>query len=271
MRHTATIATSPSAGRAGSSPKAEFDHAKVNTRNLTHADDDFPDYEHCVAEIWDSSREVNLEDFLTAESLIFKDCLDWYVDGTKQSSSILNYGSAPGNNEIKDYEVHVTVKDSFTICDRLILVIVPTSTEQAHNDWVTTWSTNTAWLAELPAAYSALASGNANPEPGTCATLYWDEWGVRGLNNYYHPGSAFDMRSNETPGGMDIRRAIPRQEPLSLQVLRLGLRIAPIIPTRSRFQPVTASWMFCPLFVQHNWMAIQYLQMILFLLILTVL
>jgi hypothetical protein len=182
-------------------PKAEFDHAKVNTRNLTHADDDFPDYEHCVAEIWDSSREVNLEDFLTAESLIFKDCLDWYVDGTKQSSSILNYGSAPGNNEIKDYEVHVTVKDSFTICDRLILVIVPTSTEQAHNDWVTTWSTNTAWLAELPAAYSALASGNANPEPGTCATLYWDEWGVRGLNNYYHPGSAFDMRSNETPGG----------------------------------------------------------------------
>lgn len=184
--------------------KAEFDHAKVNTRNLTHADDDFPDYEHCVAEIWDSSREVNLEDFLTAESLTFKDYLDWYVDGTKQSSSILNYGSEPGNNEIKDYEVHVTVKDSSTICDRLILVIVPTSTEQAHNDWVTTWSANTAWLAELPAAYGSITfdtSGDPeDPEPGTCTNEYWED-SVATLDSYFHPGATYETRSEETPGG----------------------------------------------------------------------
>ncbi|MGD9611793.1 MAG: hypothetical protein AB7V22_02705 [Kiritimatiellia bacterium] len=184
--------------------KVEFDHAKVNTRNLTHADDDSPDYEHCVADIWDSSSEVNLEDFLTAESLTFKDYIDWYVDGTKQSSSTLNFGSEPGNNEIKDYEVHVTDKDMSTICDRLILVIVPTSTEQAHNDWVTTWSANTAWLAELPAAYSSItfnAFGDPEyPEPGTCTNEYW-EGSVEPLDSYYHPGATFQMRSEETPGG----------------------------------------------------------------------
>jgi len=178
----------------------EFDHAKVNSRNLAHANDDFPDYEHCVAEIWDSSGEVNLENFLTAESLTFKDYVDWYVDGTKQSSSTLNYGSEPGNNEIKDYEVHVTVKNSSTICDRLILVVVPTSTDQAHDDWVTAWSANTAWLAELPAAYSSLAAGNANPEPGTCTPQYWEN-SVATLGSYFHPGAALEMRSDETPGG----------------------------------------------------------------------
>jgi hypothetical protein len=181
--------------------KAEFDHAKVNTRNLHHVSDPYLKYDHCVAEIWRTSREVNLEDYLTAASLTFKDYLDWYVDGTKQSSSILNYGREPGNNEIRDYQVHVAVKNFSTICDRLIFIIVPTSTQQLHDDWITTWSANTAWFAELPAAYSALAADNTNPEPETCSNRYWNEWGLRGINNYHHPEAVFDMRSNETPGG----------------------------------------------------------------------
>ncbi len=179
--------------------KAEFDHNKVNTRNLTHPEDDFFEYDHSVAVVWNSSETFDFKDFLTADSLAFTDYVDWYVNGTKHSSSVYNYEGEPGNNEIKDYAVEVKLKSTSTIFDRLIVVVVPRSTQQSHNDWFTLWSVNTAWLAELPAAYSHLGTGNTDPEPDptTCTNQYWEGMGSLFNHRFYHPGATFQMRSEE--------------------------------------------------------------------------
>jgi len=83
--------------------------------------------------------------------------------------------------------------------DRLIVTIVPNSTVQFHDTWFTQWSSNTAWLAELPAAYAALSLGNSDPEPGTCTNQLWEE--VESIDSFYHPDATFEMRSEETTNG----------------------------------------------------------------------
>jgi hypothetical protein len=179
--------------------KVEFDHDKVNTRNLTHAQDDFPYYDHCIALTWDGSQTVDLADYLTTESLVFTNYVDWYVNNTKQSSSTYSYDDEPGAYEIEALTVEVRCKDGSMVMDRLIVTVVPNSTVQSHNTWFTQWAANTAWLAELPAAYSALPAGNGNPEPVTCTNQYWE--GVDVIESFYHPGAGFEMRSEETPNG----------------------------------------------------------------------
>ena len=77
--------------------------------------------------------------------------------------------------------------------------VVPERTKRDHENWVATWAYNMAWLAELPAAYSALGLNNTDPEPGNCTTQHWEE--PTPIDSYYHPGAAFEMRSIQTPHG----------------------------------------------------------------------
>ncbi|MGD9873042.1 MAG: hypothetical protein AB7T27_02110 [Kiritimatiellia bacterium] len=178
-----------------------FDHAKVNTRNLTHPQDDFPEYDHCVAFIWAQSQTISLTNFVTPASLLFTNYFDWYVNDVKQTALSYNYGSAPGNNEIQNHRYELKIVFSTTVVDRLIAVEVPYSTLNSYTNWYAAWLTNTSWLEELPAAYSSLATGNTNPEPATCTNQLWDDVGSFDEEDYYHPGASFEMRSVETPGG----------------------------------------------------------------------
>ena len=123
------------------------------------------------------------------------------MNETKQLSSIYTYGTEPGTNEIEDLAIEVNCKDTSIVMDRLILVIVPDSTVQEHNTWYSQWSTDTAWWAELPAAYATLGSGNSDPEPPppicTPVEQFWENDIISLANNFYHPGAAVQIRSEE--------------------------------------------------------------------------
>jgi uncharacterized protein (DUF2141 family) len=176
-----------------------FDHSKVNTRNLTHEDDDFPSYDHCVALPWNSSRTVDLTTYLTPDSVTYLSGFEWYVNNNEQPSASYNYGSQPGVNEITVLQVEVKAKSTTAVFDRIIVTVVPISTVQDYDAWFLQWSANTGWLAELPATYSSLAGGTGDPEPGACTNQLWEN--TVGNVNYYHPGATFELRSEETSGG----------------------------------------------------------------------
>ena len=172
---------------------------EINTKNL--ATTEYGDFEKCVARVWSSSTiEMNdyLENWNTMPSEV-KELLEWEVDGNIQTSSNLNIGSVPFDHEISFFKIGVKVKGTPQILDRLILTVIPESTETNFNAWYSSESSDTGWLGELPPLYNNLGVENNDPEPAACDPQLWKSPDSK--NSLYHPGASFEMRSVETSAG----------------------------------------------------------------------
>ncbi|MFA7155434.1 MAG: hypothetical protein WC112_06870 [Proteiniphilum sp.] len=192
--------------------KVEFDPTKVNARNLTHADDNFPAYMKCIAVRYNESEKLDLKDYLkiSPPDISFSDInnhLFWSVDNQgKMNSTILDYSDndeagQPDLGEIFDYRVDLSFGDASNVIDRLIVVIYSPDTESSFANWYAD-NYDLTWLGELPDVYSTLGSSNTDPEPANCDPDCWEnDIDVLGGTNYYHHDASFGMRSDKTPGG----------------------------------------------------------------------
>jgi len=179
-----------------------FDHAKVNTRNLNHPDESAEDKKHlhCLGIIY-SGNTTNLLDFTESFGLDITNRVKWEVNGKTQTGHTLKIGSEPKDLDPKIFRIKLLEKESGDVWDRFILVVNNRKTKSEFDGWYDGNKTNTAWLAELPAAYVALSNrvGSTsfyNPEPST--TNLWcapDEPG-----QYMHHAAKWQMRSEKTPG-----------------------------------------------------------------------
>ena len=61
-----------------------------------------------------------------------------------------------------------------SIFDRMILVVIPETTQNDYNDWINNY-VDITWINELPAAYLNLESNNTDPEPIDCNPQQWRE------------------------------------------------------------------------------------------------
>lgn len=183
---------------------AYFDNQRINVRNWTNTVDDiyFPvNYNKFTPVIWQRSRNLDLAAYLITETQKFSEYLRWSVNSIDSFSSVMGYGGRLRDLNIEIHRVEVGLKGSVHACDRLVVVIVSPETERRYRVWVDRFETETQWLTELPVAYLSLAQNNGNPEPNNCEHLFWQDWGVRRLNSYFHGNATFDMRSAQTPGG----------------------------------------------------------------------
>ena len=204
-----------------------FDHAKVNTRNLFHPEESEGDkeYQHCLGITW-SGQTFNLTNLVEYSGLDLVDAnctIKWEVDGDLKDSPELDLGDrAPDDLKARVFRIKMVYVypdgNNQSVWDRLILVVNNPATKTSFDNWYTRFSAETNWLAELPAAYSALGpwtnhtvyitspSGGlisferedfSDPEPA--ATNLWA--GIDGLGKFIHHTAARQMRSHRTPGG----------------------------------------------------------------------
>lgn len=175
----------------------EFDPAKVNEKNMDT--NEYGEFKKCVAKVWQNTEQVDLFGYLkgdwTGTLSTIKDQVEWEINDSTHISGDLDYGGEPSDDDISSFEIGVKLKDSTQISDRLILVIVPQSTLTNFNAWYATQSTDKDWLQELPSLYKSVNDPN-DPEPATCNPQRWGSLG--NIDNYYHPGAVFEMRSEET-------------------------------------------------------------------------
>lgn len=189
--------------------KVEFDNVWV--RNLQHAQDSYPEYQKCIAVEWNGTpSELDLKNYLTIEpsGLSFDDIKDHvsfniehqiFGSASIKNDSILDYSwFDPDDANIYAFGVQLLCGGS--VVDRVIVVVYSNDTQTEHTDWIAqNTAEGTAWLNELPPVYSALGTGNADPEPAQCDPQRW-----RVVNNslpaFYHFNAAFEIRSEQTPG-----------------------------------------------------------------------
>ena len=179
-------------------------HDLFNTRNLGfHPDEPKEDrkYLHCFG-ITYSGRTTNLLDLIESFGLDLSNRVKWVVNNKPQPSHTLTIGSEPSDLDPKIFWVQMLAKDTDAVWDRFVLVVNNRKTKERFDVWYDRNKTNTAWLAELPAAYVALSNrvnqtGFFDPEPAT--TNLWctpDEPG-----QYIHHTAKYQMRSERTSGG----------------------------------------------------------------------
>jgi len=202
--------------------KVEFDN--VWDRNLEHEDDEYPDYEKCIAVEHDDGGELDLEDYLKIEpdSLTFDDIkgnialvvtepiFDSFLDPAEidDGSAVLEYRHAdPGDTDIYAYGIELRWTADDTVLDRLIVVIYSGFSLTDWTNWVNNATYGNAagdnWLNELPPVYSELNDdpGDIDPEPPECDPQQWR--GVKtgdDLPRFYHFNASFEMRSVATAG-----------------------------------------------------------------------
>jgi len=174
-------------------------HDLFNTRNLSfHPDEpaEHKKYLHCLGLIY-SGKTTNLLDFIESFGLDLSDRVKWVVNDKPQPSHTLTIGSEPSDLDPKIFWVKMLEKDTDTEWDRFVLVVNNKRTKERFDTWYARFSVEIGWLAELPAAYIALAPGNKDPEPSSINL--WE--GIRSPGKYYHHTSVYEMRSAMTPNG----------------------------------------------------------------------
>ncbi len=187
-----------------------FDHAKVNTRNLTHPKERESDkkYDHCLGIMWGRNGEIDLMSLVHEDALPYRTNALWRINGTLQDVSILRFQfKVPVDLEPHIYRIEIVAKEDREVWDRMFLVINHPASGTRYSRWANKWSDemNRAWLQELPAPYVALPTEvdssdkliYHDPEPD--APDIWEVPGIPGL--YYHHTSVRDMRSAGTSGG----------------------------------------------------------------------
>ncbi|MCL2104399.1 MAG: hypothetical protein FWH21_05000 [Kiritimatiellaeota bacterium] len=179
-------------------------HDIFHIRDLNHDDESEEDkkYQHCLGIVW-SGRTTNLLSFVESFGIDLTDLVKWEVNGKQQTKHLLNIGSEPGHRNPKIFRIKMLEKSTDTVWDRFILVVCNQDTQTHFNTWYDRFSVETAWLAELPAAYTALGAfidlgmNALNPEPAS--TNLWKDPDTPG--KYIHHTARWQMRSKTTPGG----------------------------------------------------------------------
>jgi hypothetical protein len=183
-----------------------FCHYHTCIRNLNHPDEseEHKKYKHCLGIVW-SGDTTNLLDFCDSAGLDdLGDRVTWEINGAPQTEHELKIGKEPADLDPKIFWVKMLDKGSGMEWDRCVFVVCNRETKESFKKWYDRFSVETAWLAELPAAYSALAAPTTNwigwvsrdPEPG--APNLWkapDEPG-----KYMHHTAKWQMRSETTQG-----------------------------------------------------------------------
>ena len=189
-----------------------FGHEKVNTRNLDiHPEEPDEDklYHHCLGIVWKSEPLdlTNLLEYCGLDLAALNYDIRWEVNGKLRNSSELNLGGeAPEDLEPRVFRIKmldVLPAGNLTVWDRLILVVNNGGTKTGYDSWVKHWSasSNRTWLAELPAAYKTLGTGNSDPEPNTMS--WFGNWlsPKSPPAKFYHHTAVYEMRSQQTTGG----------------------------------------------------------------------
>ncbi len=156
------------------------------------------DWKKCVSIIADVSHKFNMIDFLvdqddTATRKILEKEVKWSVDGTDQTSHDLDYGGIPLADKNIHRFVHAKIAATNDNSDGIIFTMIPQSTADNFLSWYTSnFATTILWLPALPNVYNKLGAGNSDPEPSSID--YWEPPHL--IDSFYHPGSAFEMRSH---------------------------------------------------------------------------
>ena len=146
---------------------------------------------------WNVTKKKDLSDYLTAVSQLASSGLKWIIDDEAAvTSSILNYrgknsGRMPILGNIITFNVEVSHQQYSHLSDKFILVIYPGTTATKYDAWVSD-NRNFDWTG-LPKVYSALEANNMDPEPAALECAKWLP--PEGLDSYYHPGAAREMRT----------------------------------------------------------------------------
>ena len=134
----------------------------------------------------------------------FRNVLKWKVGTTKTGGGwisgyeLLLEDSLSLGSQTSRY-VTVAFADQKPI-DFLVVSLIPQATVTDFQQWYDQWTTNTAWLASLPAPYISVQIANSNaldPEGVNCN--FWEN--PTDLDNFYHPAGYYEMRSKSVTGG----------------------------------------------------------------------
>jgi hypothetical protein len=177
-------------------PKVEFDDPeKVNKKNIATV---LPwPVAKSASLIWDHSQTVDFTYYLTpasdAENVI------WIINDTTIKSNVYDYGNSPSLNEMRKIRIEAVHRNDNAVSDRMVLVIVPQSTDDKYRDWVS-GNLDISWINELPSVYSSLSENHTDPEPrlSDCNSQRWLT--VSPLDKEYHPFASYEMRSEEING-----------------------------------------------------------------------
>jgi hypothetical protein len=189
-----------------------FDHAKVNTRDLsiikTHLEEAYQRTEHCLGLVWGWSvgNSINLLDRIAPNNIpsgeLANLCFTVQTDAKGERTVVENHILKFGENEPKDMvpdiyyiELRYGGVDG-TIFDRLWVVINSTGTFFTFNNW---WLRNldTRWTANLPAPFASITvKKDANGNPVSATIPGGSRWNapIR-KDSFLHHDAVFDMRS----------------------------------------------------------------------------
>jgi len=187
-----------------------FDHASVNTCFTDrHPEESAEDkrYHHCLGIIWINGA-TNLTSLCKDFGQDLNSLVVWEVNGTRQSSSMLDLGTEPPDLEPAIYRIKMLqASNPDIVWDRLILVVNNSTTKELFTDWYDRFSVETNWLAELPAAYNntfgtttnwlGVINTQAHPEPNG-DSVFWETRDEPG--KFFHHTSKWEMRSVRTAG-----------------------------------------------------------------------
>ena len=173
-----------------------FDHAKVNTRNLsriTVGDLDEDVTEHCLGVVWEEDGQIDLFSLLGSNYLPYKDNLTFTTTGCTINDGVLSYSDDPGSYSPDACLVTVVHTPSTIALDHLWIVVNASTAETEFAAWCSA-NTNLAWTLGLPQPFSSIgiASGAPqDPEPGSP-----NEWQPpETINSYLHHDARFEMRT----------------------------------------------------------------------------
>ena len=182
-----------------------FDHAKVNTRNLSVlekcTEENYRKTEHCLGVVWrPGNANTNLFDLL-APSNIPNDILTnlyFIADGIDvKYPAVFSYGPDPKDMEPTIYHIELRHRQRDGIVfDRLWLTVNGRATYSSYTNWVAVNSTNMAWTLTLPQPFDSIdVSGKlVSPDPNA-----WPK--LKECDSYLHHDAAYDMRSKKMTGG----------------------------------------------------------------------
>ena len=174
-----------------------FDHAKVNTRNLSRipvGDLDEDVTEHCHGVVWEEEGQIDLFSLLGSNYLPHKDDLAFTTTDCTVNGGVLSYGDDPGSYSPDVCLVTVVHTPTTITLDHLWVVVNASNADTEFTAWLSA-NTNLSWTSTLPQPYSSIGivfGTPQDPEPGNP-----NQWQPpEALNSYLHHDARYGMRSS---------------------------------------------------------------------------
>lgn len=188
--------------------ESESGSSKAHVRNVTWkpaTTDPFgAEYMKTMAYIWETGSSINLIDYLVgSENAATRAYLEanvkWKIDGVEQVTHEISVGSKPSDDSYSLRRIEVLkVSDSQTQ-DRLLISILPQSTQTNFANWYAAESTDNGWLAGLPPMPVSLECSPAllDPDRNYDPRIYRSP---SAQESHYHPLSYYEIRSKMVTG-----------------------------------------------------------------------